>query len=100
MLQSYIQTCLQYAVKTDRSSIAFPTIGTVDCNYPKLDVAQRFVRTIGEFMKKLSSSKLKEISVVIFKTDQESTMVSLMALFELNLAHAQLAFISQQYERA
>lgn len=74
-LRKYIETCLLSAIKRESKSIAFPTIGTADCGYPKDEVAQVFLRTIGEFMTKRSSSKLEEISVVIYKDDQESTMV-------------------------
>ena len=77
MLESYIQTCLLYAIKTERSSIAFPTIGTVDCSYPKNEVAQTFIRTVGEFMKRHPSCTLNEVSVVIFKDDHDCTLVSL-----------------------
>ena len=86
-LQQYIKNCLWYAIKTNTKSIAFPTIGTADCDYPKNEVAQIFMRTVGEFMNKHSSTKLEEISVVIYKDDYESTMVSPgFTLFELQLS--------------
>ncbi|XP_053383671.1 protein mono-ADP-ribosyltransferase PARP14-like [Mercenaria mercenaria] len=72
-LAGYITTCLKEAVRQKRTTIAFPTIGTADCDYPGDKVALTFIRTIGEFMQLHITCSLTEITIVIYKTDIVTT---------------------------
>ncbi|XP_053385256.1 protein mono-ADP-ribosyltransferase PARP15-like isoform X2 [Mercenaria mercenaria] len=68
-LAGYITTCLKEAVRQKRKTIAFPTIGTEECDYPGDKVALAFIRTIGEFMQLHITCSLTEITIVICNTD-------------------------------
>ncbi|XP_053385259.1 protein mono-ADP-ribosyltransferase PARP14-like [Mercenaria mercenaria] len=99
-LAGYIITCLKEAVRQKRTSIAFPTIGTADCDYPGDKVALTFIRTIGEFMQLHITCSLTEITIVIYKTDIITTSAFEVILEQLysKRPHRLLADIEETME--
>ncbi|KAL4224955.1 ADP-D-ribose binding [Mactra antiquata] len=65
----YIEKCLERAAKNDVKEIAFPTIGTADCNYPPVEVARVFFRTVANFLKLRPTCSLEKITVIAYSAD-------------------------------
>ncbi|KAK3612552.1 hypothetical protein CHS0354_024538 [Potamilus streckersoni] len=73
-LKGYIKSCVNYALLKDKTSVAFPAIGTGSVGYPKDAVARCFVHAISEFSQAQTSGSLKNVIIVIYHRDFETIM--------------------------
>ncbi|KAK3599784.1 hypothetical protein CHS0354_037270 [Potamilus streckersoni] len=73
VLYSYINSCMNYALASSVRSIAFPTIGTGTKGYPRDIVARCFMHAITEFSHISTNESLKELIIVIYHRDSETT---------------------------
>ncbi|XP_061184931.1 uncharacterized protein LOC133192944 [Saccostrea echinata] len=94
-LEQFVTGCLETANFNSIRSIAFPTLGIGALGYPTKNAIKVMVQSIQKFSRNHPQSSLTDVSIVIFKGSQDSSLVQSELLNELGIGQSASGSTSQ-----